>query len=118
MINSATPSPLSSQDSVNFGFHQRDANRQLSFNQHMVMDQSKQTQMQRIVYPTSVENRFIEIIQASEFLFHDNFLKNLTVNLQSFKQKINFFEKLLVNINLGNFDFIRKLCWILSKLYL
>ena len=38
--------------------------------------------------------------------------------MQSFKQKINFFEKLLVNINLGNYDFIRKLCWILSKLYL
>ena len=66
---------------------------------------------------TEFSTRLVEILQQSQFLFQDNFLKNLIEPLQGLDRKIEFLEVLENHLFDVNFDFIRKITWILSKLY-
>lgn len=60
--------------------------------------------------------RLVEILQQSIFLFQDNFLKNLISPLKNLNEKIEFLELLQNHLFEVNYDFNRKIAWILSKL--
>lgn len=93
--------------------------KQISFNQNIVVDfNSNAITSHKIYYPTFPEQRFVEILEASSFLFSDGFLRNVVEPLKKTTFQIDFFEKMLFKLNQDNYDFARKLQWVLSKLYL
>ena len=63
------------------------------------------------------EKRFIEILAQSNFLFGDKFLKNLLAAETDLNKKIYFLERIMFRLSSSNYDFIRKMAFILSKTY-
>jgi len=71
-----------------------------------------------IYYPISPQQRFIEIMQCSDFLFQDDVLKNLAESLPNLDRQVKFFTNILSQCSMDNLDMVRKLSWVLSELYL
>ena len=51
------------------------------------------------------------------FLFEDTFMKNICELIPTMEKKIQFFEKCIKTVNVESLDVVRKLAWVLSKLY-
>ena len=72
---------------------------------------------QMIYYTITPQNMYVEIMESTQFLFEDHFLKNLSDPITAVAAKIQFMEKILNQVHDLNLDLVRKLSWILSKLY-
>ena len=56
-------------------------------------------------------------MHQGEFLFEDKFLKNLLQLEGDLVKKIYFLERIAMRLSPYNFDFMRKISWIISKNY-
>jgi hypothetical protein len=63
------------------------------------------------------EKRLVDIMSQSHFLFVDKFMKNLLMPETDLTKKIYFLERIFFRLSQSNFDFLRKMSWILSKTY-
>ena len=61
--------------------------------------------------------RFCEILQSCQFIFQDKFIKNVLSNEINLTNKIKFLEMIYSSINENNYDFLRKTCFYLAKIY-
>lgn len=61
--------------------------------------------------------RYIEALQACQFLFQDKFIKSLLQIEKDFLRKLDFLKRIYSEINPYNFEYLRKISWHISKIY-
>jgi hypothetical protein len=56
-------------------------------------------------------------MSSNLFLFENDLLKKITQYMPTIDKKVEFFEKCIKIVNIESYDLVRKLAWVLSKLY-
>jgi len=92
--------------------------KELSFNQNIKVDLKQDSPgTNTIQYPVSPEQRYIQIMTSTLFLFENNLMKNITELMPNIQKKVEFYEKCIKLVYIESYDLVRKFAWVLSKLY-
>lgn len=67
--------------------------------------------------PTIWAQRFVKALRSCQFLFQDKFIKSLLHSEKDLGNKLKFLERVHQAINPHNYEFLRKICWHISKIY-